>query len=229
MFSRRAALWVALISGVCMTSTSSVYALQQQFELRVTGSRVNVRSQPTTSSDVLFQVSQGQSLELVEEVGNWYLVETEAAKRGYVFEQLVELVKLAPGLGSEMARPEPAPEPSVISMEEEEIPELEPLDEASVEEPSRPATPLEEAREKSLAQKQKKRGLYKMIGGAAGMVTGIAVMGSSKPAGVGLLGAGGFFVWNGYRDKREAERRLQWGLVVQLDRDTRALAYHMSW
>ena len=218
---------------VCFALPAASYGLGQEFELRVTGSRVNVRAQPTTSSDVLFQVSRGESLDLVEEVGNWYLVETEESKRGYIYEQLVELTKLAPGLSENELSDSPlSPERTgavAVTIDEEELSELGPLNEASVEDLSKPATPLEEARERSLAQHQKKRGLYKLIGGAAGIATGIAVMGSSKPAGIGLLGAGGYFVWDGYKDKKEGERRLQWGLLVQMDRETKAIAYHMSW
>ncbi len=202
----------SLVVLVWFALPAASYGLGQEFELRVTGSRVNVRAQPTTSSNVLFQVSRGELLDLIEEVGNWYLVETNESKRGYIYEQLVELTKLAPGLSSES-----------------DLSELGPLNEASVEDLSKPATPLEEAQERSLAQHQKKRGLYKLIGGAAGIATGIAVMGSSKPAGIGLLGAGGYFVWDGYQDKKEGERRLQWGLLVQMDRETKAVAYHMSW
>ena len=54
-------------------------------------------------------------------------------------------------------------------------------------------------------------------------------MGKSKPAGVGLVGVGGFFAWNGYNERKDAERRMQWGLLLQLDRDTKAVAYHMNW
>ena len=67
-----------------------------------------------------------------------------------------------------------------------------------------------------------------MIGGAAGIVTGVAVMGDSKPAGVVLLGAGGYFAWNGYQERQQAQK-MQWGLSLQIDRDTKGLAYHMSW
>lgn len=54
-------------------------------------------------------------------------------------------------------------------------------------------------------------------------------MGSSKPGGIGLLGAGGYCAWDGYQEKKEAERRLQWGFLVQMDRETKAVACHMSW
>ena len=224
----------SLVVLVWFALPAASYGLGQEFELRVTGSRVNVRAQPTTSSDVLFQVSRGESLDLVEEVGNWYLVETEEFKRGYIYEQLVELTKLAPGLSSESDLSDSPLSLErtgavAVTIEEEELSELGPLNEASVEELSKPATALEEAQERSLAQHQKKRGLHKLIGGAAGIATGIAVMGSSKPAGIGLLGAGGYFVWSGYKDKKEGERRLQWGLLVQMDRETKAVAYHMSW
>lgn len=229
MFFKRATSLVVL---VWFALPAASYGLGQEFELTVTGSRVNVRAQPTTSSNVLFQVSRGELLQLIEEVGNWYLVETDESKRGYIFEQLVELTKLAPGLSRENA-PSPLSRERngalAVTIEEEELSEFGPLNQTSVEDLSKPATPLEEARERSLAQRQKKRGLYKLIGGAAGIATGIAVMGSSKPVGIGLLGAGGYFVWDGYKDKKEGERRLQWGLLVQMDRETKAVAYHMSW
>ena len=231
MFFKRATSLVVL---VWFALPAASYGLGQEFELTVTGSRVNVRAQPTTSSNVLFQVSRGELLDLIEEVGNWYLVETNESKRGYIFEQLVELTKLAPGLSSESNLSDSPLSPErtgvvAVTIEEEELSELGPLNEASLEDLSKPATPLEEARERSLAHHQKKRGLYKLIGGAAGIATGIAVMGSSKPGGIGLLGAGGYFAWDGYQEKKEAERRLQWGFFMQMDRETKAVAYHMSW
>lgn len=224
----------SLAAMVCLISPTLSYGLGQQFQLTVTGSRVNVRAEPTTSSDVLFQVSRGESLDLVEEVGNWYLVQTAESKRGYIFEQLVELSKLAPGLigqNEASATAEPIPEVEVV-IHEDELPRLGPMHEATVESPSTPASPVEveeTEQELSPAQQQKRRGLYKLIGGAAGIATGAAVMGSSKPAGIGLMGVGGFFAWNGYNDRKQGERRLQWGLLLQMDRDTKAVAYHMNW
>jgi hypothetical protein len=91
------------------------------------------------------------------------------------------------------------------------------------------AESMAEAQRRDRLQKKEKYGLYKMIGGGAGIVTGIAMMGKSKAAGFGLLGAGGYFVWDGYSDRQEAGRRLRWGLALHLDRDVKGVAYHMSW
>ena len=44
-----------------------------------------------------------------------------------------------------------------------------------------------------------------------------------------LLGAGGYFAWDSYQEKKKPERRLQWGFFMQMDRETKAVAYHMSW
>lgn len=192
-------------SGLAEASLSQEAALTQ--EVRVIGSRVNVREAPTTESAVAFQVTRGQTLRVVEKRGNWYLIESHS-RRGYVYGPLVEIVEVSPD-----RQPPARTSPVMTSPPSSE----EGLD------------PVTEAQERDWAQKKRRHGLYKLVGGAAGVVTGLAVMGKSKAAGFGLLGAGGYFLWDGYSDRQEAGRRLHWGVAVHVDRDMKGVAYHMSW
>lgn len=198
----------AILFGLSLP-TVQASVLEAQFEVRVTAARVNVRSEPTTKSDVLFQVARGETLHLVEDAGEWYLVETPESRMGYIYGQLVELIPVV-----EETPPIETP-PAFTSFESSKT-EL--ADEWG----------LEEARERSYREKRRK-GLYKLAGGAAAVVAGLVVARSSKPVGFGLLGAGGYFVWDGYKDRKEGQRSRQWTVLVQLDRDTKAVAYHLSW
>jgi hypothetical protein len=57
-------------------------------EVHVTVPVANVRAQPSTSGRVLFQVKAGESLTLLETTGDWYHVEAEGGRRGYLFKKL---------------------------------------------------------------------------------------------------------------------------------------------
>jgi SH3-like domain-containing protein len=67
--------------------------------------RVNVRALPSGESAVLFQLTQGEVLRLIEEKGDWLLVEGPGSRRGYLRRTLAELPSppLAPRAASASA------------------------------------------------------------------------------------------------------------------------------
>lgn len=195
---------ILAFSGAALLGSARAASLEEEpqapFEVRVTGSRVNVRARPTTESEVLFQVTRGETLHLVEDAGAWYLIETPDATQGYIFGKLVEPIELPPSWN----------EPSAY--------------ETSTATNTEPVFPTDtSSREKS------RKGLYKLAGGAASIITGFATIGSSKPIGIGLFGAGGYLAWTGYKDRKEARRGMEWSVIVQIDRDSKGVAYYMSW
>ena len=212
--SALAIAWIVSLSAVEAIASSR----EVEYEVRVTGSRVNVRARPTTNSDVLFQVTRGETLHLVETAEGWYFVESPNEERGYIHKGLVELVELAP-----LVRSESSPRPVPITATATPVAAVP----AHTFDPE--ADEIAEAQARSWAEKKRRRGLYKLIGGGAGVVSGFVVMGSSKVAGIGLVGAGSYFLWDGYSDREEAGRRLRWTLLVQMNRDVKGVAYNMSW
>jgi hypothetical protein len=61
-------------------------------EARVAGSRVNVRAEPGLHGRILYQVSRGDVLRVVEEAGEWLLVVPPDGEPGYISRALVELL-----------------------------------------------------------------------------------------------------------------------------------------
>jgi hypothetical protein len=175
-------------------------------QIRVKESRVNLRRQPDATSDVLFAVMRGDTLTVVERTGSWYLVKSPDGKRGYVHEKSVEPITLrAPATRASGSASAESPVPSEAF-----------------------ENSVREAQQRSLSEKRRERGLYKMLGGAAGVVTGILVVDSSAPVGIGLMGAGGYFLWDGFDDRR-TESRFVWNLGVQVGRDRAGVVYSTSW
>lgn len=75
----------------------------------VTGSIVNVRSGPGTSNGVITQVSQGDSLQVTGQSGDWYSVKLPSGGTGWVAGWLVSVKEVPsspadPGQGSEPSR-----------------------------------------------------------------------------------------------------------------------------
>jgi hypothetical protein len=194
---RRAALFAFVVL---------LHSVASAEQVRVKESRVNLRRQPSSSSDLLFPVMRGDTLTVVEHSGSWYLVKSPDGKRGYIHQDSVEPITLrAPATGAPTSASAPGPEPSKDFEDS-----------------------IREAQERSLSEKRRQKGLYKMLGGAAGVVTGILVMDSSTPAGIGLMGAGGWFLWDGFDDRRTESRRV-WNLGVQVGRHRAGVVYAMSW
>ncbi len=57
----------------------------------VTSSMVNLRSQPTTDSDLISTLTQGASLTLLEQQGDWYKVKTSDGSEGWVAGWLINV------------------------------------------------------------------------------------------------------------------------------------------
>lgn len=60
--------------------------------LRVTAARANVRDSASMKAEVLFQVSRGDILRLIEKSGDWYWIEASDDRRGYIHRSLVEVL-----------------------------------------------------------------------------------------------------------------------------------------
>jgi hypothetical protein len=194
---RRAALFAVVIL---------LHSVASAEQIRVKESRVNLRRQPSTNSDLLVPVMRGDTLTVVERTGSWYLVKSPDGKRGYIHENSVEPITLrTPATGASGSASAASPVPSEDFQDS-----------------------VREAQERSFSQKRRERGLYKMLGGAAGVVTGIFVMDSSTPVGIGLMGAGGWFLWDGFDDRRAESRRV-WNVGLQVGRDQAGVVYAMSW
>lgn len=61
----------------------------------VTSSMVNLRSQPTTDSELISTQSQGASLTLLEQQGDWYRVKTSEGNEGWVAGWLIKVEQAA--------------------------------------------------------------------------------------------------------------------------------------
>lgn len=71
----------------------------------VTGSVVNVRSIPSTSGQIITQVTKGTEVTILGSQGDWYQVRTKAGKTGWIAGYLVEVQQVQP---SQSAPPSPA-------------------------------------------------------------------------------------------------------------------------
>jgi hypothetical protein len=58
----------------------------------LTGHRVNVRTEPTLDSDVLFKIDRGQVVEVLGEENGFYLVNTSEGGGVYIYKQYVYVV-----------------------------------------------------------------------------------------------------------------------------------------
>ena len=63
--------------------------LKPQPAVIVTGDRANVRSGPSTSQNVVFQLSQGETARLMSSSDGWLEIETATGQKGWIAEFLV--------------------------------------------------------------------------------------------------------------------------------------------
>ena len=74
--------------GVSLGST-----LDKNFKANgaIVGNKVNVRSQPNTSSKVVKQLNAGHPLKVVENNGDWFFIQTASGTEGWVFGKYIKL------------------------------------------------------------------------------------------------------------------------------------------
>jgi hypothetical protein len=87
--------WAGLFAFLLVAHPSLAAADQSGPQVRVIGPIANVRDQATDAAAVVFQAKSGDALRLVQNQGDWILIETAAGKRGYVFHTLVEILPTA--------------------------------------------------------------------------------------------------------------------------------------
>ena len=81
-----------IIVGSIFLFTSTAYAHTQG---RLTGYNVRVREYPSLESDsnILFQVSRGQSVEILDIVGDFYLVNVKDTQNVYIFREFITVTE----------------------------------------------------------------------------------------------------------------------------------------
>lgn len=85
----------------------SASQIQEEF-LRVSVPRANVRVSPSLKGEVVFQASGGDTLRVIRKEGNWYLIEAESGRKGYVSEIVVRVL--------EVKKVEPEPGPAIVGI-----------------------------------------------------------------------------------------------------------------
>ena len=95
------------------------------------GATLNVRAEPTTQGEILGYLENGDMMPFMSEYGDWYQIEIEEGKSGWVSKQFSSLKNVAPEVASAPVPSEPAQEvgsaPSKPSSGEEVSSELTPL------------------------------------------------------------------------------------------------------
>jgi len=76
-------------SGKFWPETTAASVMEER-HVEVEGRTVNIREAPTTDSDVLIQVSQGDKLKVLEERESWYRIETASGSTGWIYANLVK-------------------------------------------------------------------------------------------------------------------------------------------
>jgi hypothetical protein len=114
-FGRSLSLIASL--GLLLVASNALSAPPAQ-HLRVTAPLANVRSDASTRGSVLFQAKRGDDLLLLDEVGDWYHVQSTAGWQGYMKKDLAERVPstvsaaATPTAPAAPAVPAPVPTPS---------------------------------------------------------------------------------------------------------------------
>ena len=78
-----------IAAALCLATLSSV---QAQSMVSVKGSTVNMRTQPTTRSDIMWELKRGYPLRVVQRKGKWLQVTDFEGDRGWVARSLIGAV-----------------------------------------------------------------------------------------------------------------------------------------
>lgn len=106
-------------------AAASSFVLQEtptatERKLRITAGAANVRSAPSPSARVLFQLKKDQTVTLLATEGAWHRVQDDRGRRGYVFNTLGEVIEPPPPPAPEAKAP-PAPQRVDLAIEHKEV------------------------------------------------------------------------------------------------------------
>ncbi|MBN2369294.1 MAG: SH3 domain-containing protein [Vicinamibacteria bacterium] len=78
-----------LSASLTIGPTSWAGASDEPNQLRVTGTKVNVRSEPSTTARVVYQVNEGDILQSLGQSGKWHKISDSKGRQGYIYSALV--------------------------------------------------------------------------------------------------------------------------------------------